>query len=76
MISVLNWFRSIFLSVLNGLARLVVVVVLLLVLLLVVISLAHGDGIPAKAVLALDLRGAIPSPIPAMASPACWCPSR
>ena len=58
MISVLTWFRSIFLSVLNGFARLVMVVVVLLVVVLV-ISLAHGDGVPANAVLALDLRDAI-----------------
>ena len=58
MMSFLSWCRSLFLSVLNGFARFVLVVVLLLLVLLV-ISLAHGDGVPANAVLALDLREAI-----------------
>lgn len=55
MIRFLSWLRAIFLSVLNGLAK-IAVALLLIFLLLVVIGLARGDGLPGKMVLALDLR--------------------
>jgi protease-4 len=53
-----TWLRSIFLSVLNSAARVVVGLILLLVV-IVVIALARGDGMPANMVLALDLRESI-----------------
>jgi protease-4 len=55
MIRFLSWLRAIFLSVVNGLARLVMALVLLFIVLLVV-ALAWGDGLPSNMVLALDLR--------------------
>jgi len=55
MIRFLSWLRAIFLSVLNGLAK-IAVALLLIFLLLVVIGMARGDGLPGKMVLALDLR--------------------
>ncbi|MBV9549391.1 MAG: signal peptide peptidase SppA [Alphaproteobacteria bacterium] len=55
MVSVLKWLRAIFFSALNGIAAFVMAIILLLVVVLVV-SLARGDGVPANAVLALDLR--------------------
>src|SRR5665213_756584 len=53
-----RWCRDILFSVLNGIARFVVAVLLLIVV-LVVVGLVHGDGVPANAVLALDLRQSI-----------------
>jgi protease-4 len=55
MIGFLTWLRSILVSVLNGVARVVVSVVLVVVVLLV-FSLAYGDGLPGNMVLTLDLR--------------------
>jgi len=55
MAAVLTWSRSIFFSVLNSIARVVVFVILLLLLALV-IMLARGDGMPGNMVLSLDLR--------------------
>jgi protease-4 len=55
MIRFLTWLRDILLSVLNGIARMVVVVILL-VLVLFAVGLAWGDGMPSNMVLALDLR--------------------
>ena len=58
MIRFLSWLRAIFLSVVNGLARVVMALVLLFLVVLVV-ALAYGDGLPSNMVLALDLREAI-----------------
>lgn len=55
MIRFLTWLRSIFVSVVNGLAKAVVALLLLLAVLFV-IGLAYGDGLPRSMVLALDLR--------------------
>ena len=55
MIRFLTWLRSILFAVLNGLAK-TVVLLLLVIALLLVVSLARGDGMPGKMVLALDLR--------------------
>src|SRR5215469_6232306 len=54
----LTWLRSLLFSVLNGIAKLAVFVVLVVVALLV-FGLAHGDGLPGKMVLSLDLRESI-----------------
>ncbi len=59
MIGFLRWLRATFVSALNGIAAFAAALLLLAVV-LVLASLAHGDGIPAKAVLALDLRESIP----------------
>ncbi len=53
-----GWTKSIFLSVLNSLARFVMGLILLLAV-IVVIVLARGDGMPSSMVLTLDLREAI-----------------
>jgi protease-4 len=50
-----GWLRSIFLSVLNSVARLIVALILLLAV-IVIITLARGDGMPGNMVLTLDLR--------------------
>ncbi|HUE65505.1 MAG TPA: signal peptide peptidase SppA [Rhizomicrobium sp.] len=55
MIRFLTWLRSLLVSVLNGVAKFAVFVVLVVVALLV-FGLAHGDGLPGKMVLTLDLR--------------------
>ncbi|MCP5410584.1 MAG: signal peptide peptidase SppA [Alphaproteobacteria bacterium] len=55
MIAFLRWIRATFLSVLNGLAKVVFVLLLLFVVLLVV-SLLRGDGLPGNMVLTMDLR--------------------
>ncbi len=55
MVSALKWVRAIFVSALNGIAAFVMALVLLLAV-LVVAALAYGDGVPANAVLTLDLR--------------------
>jgi protease-4 len=55
MAAVLTWSRSIFFSVLNSIARVVVFVILLLVVTMVIL-LARGDGMPGNMVLSLDLR--------------------
>src|ERR1700761_7687094 len=55
MIRFLTWLRSIFVSVLNAIARTAMFLVLIVVV-LVVFSLAYGDGLPGNMVLSLDLR--------------------
>jgi protease-4 len=55
MIRFLSWLKAILLSVVNGLAKVVVALLLVFVVLLV-IGLARGDGLPGNMVLALDLR--------------------
>jgi protease-4 len=55
MIRFLTWLRDLFLSVLNGFAKVIAAIVLILVALFV-IGLAWGDGLPGNMVLALDLR--------------------
>jgi protease-4 len=73
MIAFLTWVRDTFLSVLNGLAKFVALLLILLVV-AVVVGLAWGDGLPAKMVLAVDLRAAIAD---SDASPATlWSPRR
>ena len=52
------WLKSVFFSVLNSAARVVIALVLLFSIILI-ITLARGDGMPSNMVLALDLREAI-----------------
>src|SRR6185312_11458415 len=59
MLALLRWLRSIFASVLNGIAKAVALLIVVTAV-LVVISLARGDGLPDRGVLTLDLRAAIP----------------
>ncbi|HVZ27900.1 MAG TPA: signal peptide peptidase SppA [Rhizomicrobium sp.] len=59
MLALLGWLRSIFASVLNGIAKTVAFLVVVTAI-LVVISLARGDGLPSNSVLTLDLRQSIP----------------
>jgi protease-4 len=58
MVAFLRWSRSLFLGVLNSIAKLVLVLVLIVVVILVA-GLVIGDGLPGKMVLALDLRSPI-----------------
>jgi len=55
MIRFLAWLRTIFMAVVNGLAK-TVMALLLVLLVLLVVGLARGDGMPGAMVLALDLR--------------------
>ena len=55
MIRFLAWLRTIFMAVVNGLAK-TVMALLLVLLVLLVVGLARGDGMPGTMVLALDLR--------------------
>ena len=69
----LRWLGSLFASVLNGFAKFVAFLVVVFAVLLVV-TLVRGDGLPANAVLTLDLRQAIPDsasrpPFPLTARP-------
>jgi protease-4 len=50
-----RWLRSIFMGVINGLAK-VVMAVLLLVVVMILAALIWGDGLPSNMVLAMDLR--------------------
>ena len=73
MIAFLRWLRSLFASVLNGIAKFVALLIVVFAVLLVV-TLVRGDGLPDNAILTLDLRQAIPDsasrpPFPLTARP-------
>ena len=58
-----SWLGSIFMGVINGVAK-VVMALILLVVVLVVANLIWGDGLPSNMVLALDLRDPIADSAP------------